>query len=276
MKNAPKTPFRQRLVLLCLLPALCLLTGCFTFETLIKLNPDGSGTVEQVFSIHGPMLEMLAFFADEDGNLPDLCDDESLQTEAANLGEGVLLTSSERIQEENQMGCHAFYAFDDINMLTIDQDPGAKMPEGADMEADDEGEEDDGQHVTFSFTPGSPATLTILMPQEFEGTPDDDEALADSSQRAMQMQMMREMLQGAKMTLSLQVAGTIAETNATYRDGSTINLMTADFDELLADEGQLTLLMDSNPQSLDEVEALLENISGIEMETQDEVQVRFE
>lgn len=273
MKTAPKVPFRQRVLLLCLLPALCLLTGCFTFETIINLNPDGSGTVEQVFSIHGPMLEMMAFFADESGNLPDLCDEASLETEAENFGEGVVLTSAERIEEENQRGCHARYAFDDINTLTIDQDPGAKMPDGGEME-NAEDEEEDGQTVRFSFTPGAPATLTILMPQEFEAAPED--AAVDSSQRDMQLQMMREMLQGAKMTLSIQVAGPIAETNATYRNGSTISLMKMDFDEVLADEGQLALLMDSNPQSLDDVKALLENISGIEMETQEEVQVRFE
>lgn len=276
MKTTPTTPRRQRLLLLCLLPALCLLTGCFTFETVINLNPDGSGTVEQVFTIQGPMLEMMAFFSDESGNPPDLCDEASLEAEAESFGEGVVLTSAERIEEENQMGCHAFYAFDDINTLTIDQDPGSKMPEGAEMDEEEAVEEDDGQNVRFSFTPGSPATLAILMPQEFEGAPDNEDALADSSQREMQLQMMREMLQGAKMTLSIQVAGTIAETNATYRDGSTISLMRMDFDALLADEGQLEYMMDANPQNLDEVKALLENISGIEMETQEEVQVRFE
>lgn len=274
MKTAPRTPLRQRLLLLFILPVLCLLTGCFTFETLIKLNPDGSGTVEQVFTVQGPMLEMLAFFADESGNPPDLCDDESLKAEAESFGEGVVLTSAERIEEDNQRGCHAFYAFEDINTLTIDQDPGSKMPDGAGPEEEPDMEEDKNQDVRFRFTPGLPATLTILMPQEFEGAPDD--AMADSSQRAMQMQMMREMLQGAKMTLSLQVAGTISETNATYRDGATINLMMVDFDELLADEDQLALLVDSNPQNLDDVKALLENISGIEMETQEAVQVRFE
>jgi hypothetical protein len=52
--------------------------------------------------------------------------------------------------------------------------------------------------------------------------------------------------------------------------------MRMNFDALLADEGQLEYMMDANPQNLDEVKALLENISGIEMETQEEVQVRFE
>lgn len=276
MKTSAKTPLRQRLLLLFMLPALCLLTGCFTFETLITLNPDGSGTVEQVFAIQGPMLEMLAFFADESGNPPDLCDEASLEAEAKSFGAGVVLTSAERIEEATRRGCHAFYTFADINTLTIDQDPGSKMPDGAGPEDEPAMEDEEGQSVTFSFDPGSPATLTVMMPQEFENPPSDTDAMADSSEKAMQMEMMKGMLEGAKMTLSLRVAGDIVSTNATYREGETINLMRVDFDELLADEDQLALLIDSNPQSLDEVKVLLEQISGIEMETQEEVQVRFQ
>ena len=244
-------------------------TGCLTFETLITVRDDGSGTIEMVFALSGPMIDMITSLAGDQ----DLCDEEDLQEEAAKMGEGVSLSSVEPIDEDGKQGCRAFYDFDDINQLTINQNPGDQMPSG--MTADEPTSAEDV--VTFSFTPGSPATLVINLPQDFQdNNPDEDPTPVDSTQREEQLAMMREMLEGARIHMALAVEGSIIETNASYRDGNRITLIEIDFDRLLENEEQFELLSNTNPQTTAEVKALLEGIDGIKIETGEEILVRFE
>ena len=189
------------------------------------------------------------------------------------MGEGVRLSSAEPIDEDGRKGCRAFYDFDDINQLTINQNPGDQMPSG--MTADEPTSTEDV--VTFSFTPGSPATLVINLPQDFQdNNPDEDPTPVDSTQGEQQLAMMREMFEGARIHMAVVVEGAITETNASYRDGNRITLIEVDFDRLLEDEEQLELLSNANPQTASEVKALLEDVDGIKIETGREILVRFE
>lgn len=243
-------------------------TGCLTFETLITVRDDGSGTIEMVFALSGPMLDMITSFAGDES----LCDEDDLQEEAASMGAGVTLSSVEPIDEDGTQGCRAFYDFTDINQLTISQNPGDQMPSG--MTPDERTSE--GEIVTFSFTPGSPAELVMNIPQDFEDNNPDDPAETDSTTQAQQMAMLREMLEGARIHMAVVVEGTITETNASYQDGNSITLIEMDFDQLLEDEEQLELLSAANPQTAAEVKALLEGVEGIKIETGGEVFARFE
>ena len=222
-----------------------------------------------VFALSGQMLDMMMSLAGDES----LCDEENLQEEGAKMGEGVRLTSSEPIDEDGRRGCRAFYDFDDINQLTINQNPGDQMPSG--MTEDEPGSAEDV--VTFSFTPGSPATLVINLPQDFQdNNPDEDPAEVDSTQSEEQLAMMREMFEGARIHMAVAVEGAIIETNASYVDGNRITLIDIDFDLLLEDEEQLELLSNANPQTTAEVKALLEGVDGIKVETTEEIIVRFE
>ncbi len=267
-------PLRRALPPALALAALLCLTGCFTFETLLKVQRDGSGTLEQTFVLSGPMLQMMTMFAGEDGEAPDLCDEDELRQQAADMGQGVRLTSVEPVEGEERAGCRAFYRFDDVSALRISQDPGDRLPDAMNEAA---AQDEPPEYLTFDFTPGATATLVVHVPQNFDnaGMRDPNEAPADSSQRALQLQMMREMLKGARLRIALDVEGAIKETNATYREGSRVTLVDVNFDELLKDEKQLERLMDADPKSPDEVKALLKDVRGIRMEMQDPVRLRF-
>ena len=132
-------------------------------------------------------------------------------------------------------------------------------------------------HSRRSFTPGSPATLVINLPQDFQdNNPDEDPTAVDSTQGEQQLAMMREMLEGARIHMALAIEGAITETNASYVDGNRITLIDIDFDLLLEDEEQLELLSNANPQTASEIKALLEGVDGIKVETTEEIIVRFE
>ncbi len=274
---AYQPPLLRRALPSCLtLAALLCLTGCFTFETLIKVRHDGSGTVEQTFVLGGPMLQMMMMFAGDEEKM-DLCKEEDLRNQAAEMGAGVSLDGAETIEEEGRLGCRARYLVKDINTLRISQDPGDRLP---DQMSEGAGASDaPPEFITFRFTPGATATLMVQIPQNFKDQIDqdtpDDPFPADTSQRAMQLQMMREMLKGGRVRIALAVDGAIQETNATYRKGSQVTLVDVNFDTLLEDEAQLERLMDANPKSADDVKALIENVEGIDVETQENVKIRF-
>ena len=117
----------------------------------------------------------------------------------------------------------------------------------------------------------------INLPQDFQdNNPDEDPTAVDSTQGEQQLAMMREMLEGARIHMSVAVEGAITETNASYHNGNRTTLIEIDFDRLLEDEEQLERLSDANPQTTAEVKALLEGIDGIKIETGEEIRVRFE
>lgn len=265
------------------LVALLTLTGCFTFETVINIRQDGSGTVVQEFVMTGPMLEMISMFAAQTGEPKDPCDMEELQTQAADLGEGVALLDAVPIEADDRLGCRATFGFADINTLRINQDPGNQMPS---QMAPDQPESDTtaAQYMTFSFDPGHPSTLVVNIPNDLEDDllPSDEQlaaqqnAPADSAQQAMQLNMMREMLKGGRVLLALDFDGTIVQSDATYQDDGRVTIMEMDFDEFLADEAKLATLMNAQPKSTEEAKELLKTVPGIKVEANRSVEVRFD
>lgn len=268
---------------LCLL-AVLLLTGCFTHDTLVRVNPDGSGTVEQTVVFQGPMLEMMQSFGPSgaEGGM-ELYSMEELEEAAAEMGEDVRLVSVDSVfTETGGRGYTATYAFDDIRSLNINQSPTDDIstpsggPGGMDMA------EAESKDIRFDFSPGSPARLTIFVP------PPDPDSLAtqpadtvmavqaDSAQQAMQLAMLKQMLQGGGISLALEVNGSLQETNATHRDENRITLMAFDFDALLGNEEQLRTISTAQPKTVAEARALMEDIEGLTAEMQETVTVHFE
>jgi hypothetical protein len=283
MTASSKFPaLRRRLLPYPLLLAMLLgLTGCLTFETLITVKPDGSGTVEQTFIVMNEMLRMALLFGGEDGEPAELCDEAQLHEEAAAMGEGVRLIDAEAINDGDALGCRARFAFDDINTLHVSFNPEDQMPDG--MAEDEAATEEPGDEaamkdfLTFRFDPGRPSTLVVMLDQEDAAadTPDGDPIIPDSSQRAQQMMMMREMFKGARVAVFLEVDGSIRETDATFHEDDRITLMEIDFDRLLEDEAALEKLVAANPQSPDEMKTLMEGVEGVKVETREAVTVRF-
>ena len=281
------SPLRHRIVQIPLLIMMLVsLTGCLTFETFITVKPDGSGTVVQTFILTNDMLRMALMFGGDDGQPIELCDEDELAEEAVTMGEGVRLISAEEINDGDAIGCRAQFAFDDINTLLINFNPENQMPAGM-VEGEEEGETPDDavpedetaveDLVTFKFERGDPATLLVRLEQNDERvTPTEDPAPVDSTMREQQMMMMREMFKGARIAVLLAVEGTIAETNASFQDGNRITLMDIDFDKMLADEANLEKIFDANPQSADEMKALMEVSEGVMVETSEEVKIVIE
>lgn len=264
------------------------LTGCLQVENLVKVQADGSGTVESTVVMGKAALaqieQMTAGFGDLGGEKKeakpakafDLLDETKLKETAGKMGEGVTFVSAKKIETETGSGFVATYAFKDINKLQVDQNPGDAMPTpGGKKGAAGGPGGGKTEPVTFKFTKGSPAELIVTMP-----SPDLKAAAKKKEEAAgmedMAMQMMQQMFKDMKVSMAVEVAGTIKATNAEYTTGSRVTLMEMDFNKLLANPEKFKKMAKENPQSLQETKALIKGIDGVKVETAPEVKIKFQ
>jgi hypothetical protein len=255
------------------------LTGCLQMEQVVKLKPDGSGTVEETVVISkaglASMEQMIGALA-AGGNkkkegapaMPDLFDEAKLKAAASKMGDGVTFVSAKKIDNEQGKGFTAIYAFTDVNKLKLDQNPGEALPDsGGPKPAGNKKEP-----ILFQFEKGSPSTLTLKMPApEFKPKEKQPEGMED-----MAMQMMQQMFKDMRISIAVEVQGTITETNAEYRDGSRVTLMDMDFNKVMANPEKFKALAKANPQSLQEAKTLIKGLDGVRIETAPEVKIKFQ
>ena len=127
--------------------------------------------------------------------------------------------------------------------------------------------------VTFSFRKGSPSTLKIFLPQNFDDT---NKSGGDAGEPDPgELEMMKQIYGTMKMSLVVDVQGTINRTNASHREGSTLTLMDLDFSDIVKDEEKLLRLASSNMESIEGLKKMMEDVPGIKVELQDTVEVQF-
>ena len=158
-----------------------MLCGCGVFTSVLKIPPDGSGTIVQTTKLNAMATQLMTSMATMGDSTNQQADSSSrlftkkkVRARAARFGEGVRFVRMERLQEG---GYRAVYAFDDVR--TVRLTPELQMDPG-----------NDG--------PG-------------------EKASGDTSNTAGQMRMARMMLQDAKMGVAVEPQGTLVETNAAHR-----------------------------------------------------------
>jgi len=253
--------FRLLAVLLAVLP----LTACLDSTTLVKLKPDGSGTVEQTTLVNTAALKGLG--ANTSRSAP-MTDRTELERTAERMGKGVKLVSTEPVKNASGFeGTKAIFSFDDINQIEISQDPSG-------TEAMRAGASKTESPVKFTFTRnGGTSTLAINFADLQAGTPKPaDPAAAPGDMpdftNPMILGMIKTMFQGFKINIGLEVAGAIVKTNAEYVTGPHITLLEMDMGALLSDESKLKALQGKiGPgASFSDIKPYLKDIKGIKID----------
>ena len=255
---------------LAVLSAAVTLTACLDSTTLVKVKPDGSGTVEQTTLVNTAALKGMMSGAQQKQADGPVINRDDLERTAARMGKGVKLVSAEPFKGANGFeGTRAIFAFDDINQIQISQDP--NMSGGTGGRNTTEPTADDP--VKFTLTRGATSsTLTINyidkapardVPPNAAGGGD----MPDLT-NPMVMNMLKTMFKGFKINIGLEVVGAIVKTNAEYVSGPRITLLEMDVESLLADEAKLKALQGKiGPDaSLSEVKPLLRDIKGIKID----------
>ena len=251
--------------ILALLVATTTLTACLNSSTLVRLKPDGSGTIEQTTLVNTAALKgmMPGGAAAKPGDGPGF-NREDFERAAQGMGRGVRVVSVEKATGAAGFeGTTAIFAFDDINLIRLSQDSSADRFAGVPT-ADDP--------VKFKFTRGATSsTLTI----DYIDKPPSGSHLANPDAGAMPdvtnpmiMNMLKTMFQGARINIGLEVAGSIVKTNAEYVSGPRITLLEVDIAALLSDEAKLKQLQGKiGPDaSLSSVKPYLKDVKGIKID----------
>lgn len=259
---------RSMRLLAVLLPALTL-TACLDSTTLVKVKPDGSGTVEQTTLVNMAALKGMMGATDKPATGP-VVNKEDLERTAQRMGKGVRLVSAEPIKAANGFeGTKAIFAFDDINQIQVSQDPNMGGSSNGRLSSEPTAEDP----VKFKLTrSGATSTLTINYIDRPSGVktapnPAGGGDMPDLT-NPMIMNMLKTMFQGFKINIGLEVLGSIVKTNAEYVSGPRITLLEMDVAELLADEAKLKALQGKlGPgASLSEVKPYLKDIKGIKID----------
>jgi hypothetical protein len=261
---------------LCALPLF--LGGCITDVTVMKVNPDGSGTItvttQMKASAIKQMKEMAKAFGGDNAKEPELFTEKEAKEKVAKMGEGVTFVSSEPVKTADAEGIKAVYAFKDINKLRISEMPD---PPGAGAPGTPKPEVKRSAPLLFKLTKqaNGNSLLTIVNPPcelKPDGAPGG--APPDGDIPEEQLGMMKEMMGGLKVSIQLEVAG-LVKTNSKHVEGSKITLMEMDFDKIIADLGKFKKLAAAQPKTPDEAKALLKDFPGVKMNLEPETTIEF-
>lgn len=260
----------------------CVSTGCITALTTIHLKPDGSGTIDQTLSMSAAAAAQLASMmkgmraeGSEAAGEMELFSEKEMREAAAKYGDGVTFVSSTPIKTAERVGRVASYRFSDITKLHIDQKPAAPGPAA---QVATSGPSED---VLFKFgrQPSGTSVLTILFPEaelkkahdKVSSDPNDEKKAKELDPAALAMA--RQMFEGLKIGIDLDVQGTIVKTNSAYVQGSRVTLLEMDFSELLKNDALLKQA--AEPKSIEEAKKLLQGVKGFKVNLDPEVTVEF-
>ena len=222
------------------------LTGCLQSATTILVNKDGSAQIIDTM-LYSPqfinMMESMSNMGNSDAEKADAepyvpYSDSSIAVDAADFGTGVTLDHWDEVQLGSNSGYVAYYKVKNISTLSINKDRGtAKIKDDKKDEAGEtDVEAEPKPTVRLSINNG---VLTIHNPidisdsnEEVETDEVEVEVESDDDQRKA-LEMMAGFMQGLRFSVRVQTSSPIKETNATYADGSTITMISMDFDKII-------------------------------------------
>lgn len=265
--------------------ALFFTQGCIEVKTTIKLNKDGSGTVEETVLMNKEIIDMLREFIASFSEFGDdsvktetkefkLFNEEELKNKASDFGDGAKYLSGKEIIEERKEGYIAIYSFDNISSLRIDQNPNSRIPDA--IESDSEAEHNK-EYLTFNFNRGNISELIINMPPASFDSNEIEEDNEESNEMSLEeLEQSKQFLQDMRISLSLIIDGKITESNASYLNGSEVWLFDVNFNELLESPEKLEELRKTNPDNLQQLKDIIKDIPGIKIETNDPLRIQFQ
>jgi len=241
-------------------------SGCLQSEATLRVNKDGSGTMEMDLLVNEGMAAMMAAGTPvEEGQEPLIMSDAELIARGAQLGENVRFVSSEKIAKPGYEGVRARYEFDDIRKIQLQMSP-----------AGDGGQADAGAPITFDFAPSGNgvARLSIHIPSD--PTQQSSTESPSTKPTAEEIEQMRAIFGGMRISAKLETEGAIVETNSPYQEGTTVTLLEMDFDQLISDVDKFTEVVSmGQPKDLAELTERLRGVPGIKINPTDTVTIDF-
>jgi len=242
--------------------------ACFQMSTVLKINGDGTGTIDHRM-IYSPQalaqLRQFAALGRGRGTAVDPLSEDQFRNMAASMGPGVTYVKSQPITTPTGQGREATFAFTDVSTLQISTQPAA--PGGVSISAGSLSTA--SESITFSLTrePAGTTVLHIHVPE-----PNFLDALGTPA-AANQIGMIKTMLAGAKVLLTAEPTGALVKTSSPFVANGRVTLLEVDLDEVLKDETLLPRLQAAKTQ--DEAKAIVKNASGLKINLDRDITIEF-
>jgi hypothetical protein len=241
------------------------LTGCINSSTLVKVKPDGSGTIEQILLVNAQALKGLMGGMGggqvKQGASPGVFSQADFERTAQRMG--VKPVSLTPMKENGFEGSKAIFAFDDITKVRVDQDP--QMGSMANSSTPKESP----IHFTFARQGGSSVLTVMFDEKKAAGATKDMQQKAPSIESIdpQMMQMVKTMFEGFKVAVNLEVEGQIVKTNADYVNGSRVTLLEIEMAGLFEDQEKLKALQSKiGPgATISEIKPYLKDVKGVKI-----------
>jgi hypothetical protein len=254
-----------------LLAAAATCSACFQFSTVLTLNADGSGTIDQRLLFSQTAIAQLRQFAALGGGAAefDPLSERQARDAAASLGPGVAYVSSTPINSSEGMGRDIRYSFTDINQLSLDQAP--PPPGGIPASPPGAGAE---SRVTFKLARQADgrSLLTIALPQlpAVSG----DASKSSNVPSAEQVAMLKPMLAGARLSIDIEPAGMLVRTSSPFVTGRRVTLLDVNADALFRDDTLLARLRSAGTP--EEMKTILKSLPDLKLNLDPEITIEFE
>ena len=275
-----KTFMKSFLVVLVLFLSFFLM-GCLQSEIVVRVRPDGSGIIHYRWAMKEEFALMIASLnfmgMDEESFEPSPQDmliysQDEVAAMAQDFGPGVSFLWLEPLKEPGYQGYVATFVFDDVNTLTIPQDPDA--PESAPVL----------DFVTFEHTRDERgARLTIIQPRDFPLPDNRQQALfrSEVSQKELdvimtpEVQSIADSYRDMKTSLTIEVLGLVESSNAQNRRGNKIVLYDVDFNRIIEHPRALAAIVGEEAMSISQLLSAVGGAPGANFEPKGEVVVHF-
>lgn len=256
-----------------LLPLLFFISGCIQITQVVRVNPDGSGTVHVTFLLREEFVEMMSGFKAQFDSLSnsfssELFSEKDIRAEAEKIGQGVEYKSHKKVKRDGFEGYEAEYVFRDIRTVVLSSSTGSG-PSGATQSQMD-------TTVRFGFQPGSPSFLTIRLLDDRDKNKEQDTVETSGEPDSLQTEQFTELIRGMRFTIAVEIMGRIVQTNATYREGNRLTLLDMDFNALIANPELMQKLEQLDAEQIQQARELLKNVEGIKIELNELVEVRMQ
>ena len=266
---------KSRIFIGAALCAFIALAGCIDEAVTVTVNPDGSGTIEKNIIVSKNLIQFIMDSGMAQGNAAavekNLLNENTLRAGAARMGQDVAFVSAQKISTDKGNGYKAVYSFKDISKVKLDMSPASDIsmqdPSGAGQSAP--------EYITFAFAKGAPSSLTITPPRPRIEAARQQQQQYSQKELDDYMTTMRPLYSDFRIQISVSVKGKIAETNASYVNGSTVALVDMDFSKILADEATFRKLAAAQTQSVSETMAMVKALPGVKLDAKDSITVKF-
>ncbi len=236
------------------------LNSCLVVESKVSLKKDGSGTVTEHVYFGAQLTQMMALGGQEGNPIEDMLNVEKATERASTMGQGVTFVRAEAVEKNGKKGVKSVFAFKDINELRYN---GPDALDDLAAQAEQEVEKKEVKQ-TFFYEEG---VLTLENDNEDLGL-NDMEGVDPA-----QLQMMKGMFAGMRITMELELPGGIEQTDASFVEGNKITLADMQVDKMLANAEALEKI--GKAKTSEEAAKIFNSIEGVQVEGKTKVTVKL-